>query len=162
SMQRFVAGSHLVLRPAENGVNSGLRDTYTFPLKLLMWVAGIVLLVACANVANLLLARASYRRREIAVRLALGASRWRVVRQLLTESTLLASIGGVLALAIAWWGSEALVRMLSTGDTPMPLDVRPDWRIFGFTSAVSLLTGILFGLAPAVRGTRVDPGPAMK
>jgi predicted permease len=162
SMQRFVAESHLVLRPAANGVNSGLRANYTFPLKLLMWVAGIVLLVACANVANLLLARASHRRREIAVRLALGAGRWRIVRQLLTESIMLASIGGVLALGIAWWGSAALVRMISTGDSPVPLDVRPDWRIFAFTSAVSLLTGILFGLAPALRGTRVDPGPAMK
>jgi len=162
NMQRFVAESHLVLRPAANGVNSGLRDNYTFPLKLLMSVAGIVLLVACANVANLLLARASYRRREIAVRLALGASRWRVMRQLLTESILLASTGGALAVIIAWWGSAALVRMISTGDTPMPLDVRPDWRIFAFTSAVSLLTGILFGLAPALRGTRVDPCPAMK
>jgi predicted permease len=75
---------------------------------------------------------------------------------------MLASIGGVLALGIAWWGSAALVRMISTGDLPLPLDVRPDWRIFAFTSAVSLLTGILFGLAPALRGTRVDPGPAMK
>jgi predicted permease len=162
SMQRFVAESRLVLRPAANGVNSGLRENYTFPLKLLMWVAGIVLLVACANVANLLLARASHRRREIAVRLALGAGRWRIVRQLLTESVMLASIGGVLALGIAWWGSVALVRMISTGDSPVALDVRPDWRIFAFTSAVSLLTGILFGLAPALRGTRVDPGPAMK
>jgi predicted permease len=162
SMQRFVLESHLVLRPAANGVNSGLRANYTFPLQLLMWVSGIVLLVACANVANLLLARASHRRREIAVRLALGAGRWRIVRQLLTESVMLASIGGVLALGIAWWGSAALVRMISTGDLPLPLDVRPDWRIFAFTSAVSLLTGILFGLAPALRGTRVDPGPAMK
>ncbi len=162
NMQRFVAESRLVLRPAATGVNSGLRSNYTFPLKLLMWVVGIVLLVACANVANLLLARASYRRREIAVRLALGASRWRVVRQLLTEGILLASMGGVLALSIAWWGSAALVRMISTGDSPVPLDVRPDWRIFAFASTVSLLTGILFGLAPALRGTRVDPGPAMK
>jgi len=162
SMQRFVAGSHLVLRPAANGVNSGLRSNYAFPLQLLMWVAGIVLLVACANVANLLLARASHRRREIAVRLALGAGRWRIVRQLLTESVMLASIGGVLALGIARWGSAALVRMISTGDSPVGLNLRPDWRVFAFTSLVSLLIGILFGLAPALRGTRVDPGPAMK
>ncbi|HXI39413.1 MAG TPA: ABC transporter permease, partial [Bryobacteraceae bacterium] len=162
NMHRFVAESHLVLKPAANGVNSGLRSNYTFPLQLLMWVAGIVLLVACANVANLLLARASYRQRDIAVRVALGASRSRIVRQFLTESILLALIGGTLALGFAWWGSEALVRMISTGDSPVPLDVHPDWRVFAFASAVSLLTGILFGLAPALRGTRVDPGPAMK
>ncbi|MGA2271195.1 MAG: ABC transporter permease [Bryobacteraceae bacterium] len=162
NLQRFVRESHLVLRPAATGMNSSLRERYAVPLKLLTWVAGIVLLVACANVANLLLARASNRRREIAVRLALGAGRGRVVRQLLTESILLASIGGALALLMAWWGSAALVRMISTGDSPAPLDVHPDWRIFGFTAAVSLLTGILFGLAPAVRGTRVDPGPALK
>jgi len=162
SMQRFVRESRLVLHPAETGVSSGLRSNYAFPLKLLMWVAGIVLLVACANVANLQLARASHRRREIALRLALGAGRGRVVRQLLTESILLASIGGALALALAGRGSAALVRMISTGDSPVPLDVRPDWRIFGFTAAVSLAAGILFGLAPALRGTRVDPGPAIK
>jgi predicted permease len=161
-MQRFVRESHLVLQPAASGISSGLRDHYELPLKLLMWVTGLVLLVACANVANLLLARASHRRREIAVRLALGAGRGRVVRQLLTESTVLALMGGILALALAWWGSLALVRMISTGDSPLPLDVHPDWRIFGFTAAVSLLTGVLFGLAPALRGTRVDPGPALK
>jgi predicted permease len=162
SMQRFVRESHLALRSAGTGMYSGLRNNYELPLKLLMWVAGIVLLVACANVANLLLARASKRRLEIAVRLALGAGRARVIRQLLTESILLAGVGGVVALAIAWWGSTLLVRVISTGESPIPLDVHPDWRIFGFTAGVSLITGILFGLAPAVRGTRVDPGPAIK
>jgi len=162
SMKRFVRESHLVLRRAESGVDSGLRQSYSFPLKLLMGVAGMVLLVACANVANLLLARNSHRRREIAVRLALGAGRGQVARQLLTESVLLASVSGVLALATAWWGSAALVRMISTGETPVPLDVSPDWLVFGFTAGISLLTGILFGLAPAWHGTRIDPGPAMK
>jgi predicted permease len=154
--------SHLVLRPAANGMYSGLRDRYAYPLSLLMGVAGIVLLVACANVANLLLARASGRRGEIAIRLALGAGRSRVVRQFLTECIVLASIGGALAIAMAWWGSGALVHMISTGDSPIPLNAHPDWRVFSFAAAVSLLTGILFGLGPAVRGTRVDPSPAIK
>ena len=162
NVQRFVHEGRLVLRPAASGMSSGLRDRYAFPLKLLMSVAGIVLLVACANIANLLLARASNRRREFAVRLALGASRGRLVRQFLTESVVLASVGGAVAVPMAWWGSLALVRMISTGDSRVPLAVDPDWRIFAFTAAVSLLTGILFGLAPAVRGTRVDPGPVMK
>ncbi len=162
SQQRFVQESHLVLLPAANGTVSGIRKRYGVPLKLLMGIAAMVLLVACANVANLLLARASSRQREIAVRLALGASRARIIRQLLTESLLLSSIGGILAFAIAWWGSAALVRMISTGDSPVPLDVHPDWRVFGFAAAVSVFTGLLFGIAPAVRGTRVGPGRAMK
>ncbi|HUI53764.1 MAG TPA: ABC transporter permease [Bryobacteraceae bacterium] len=162
SMQQFVQESRLILQPAGSGTSSGLRSQYALPLKLLLWVAGIVLLVACANVANLLLVRASNRRREIALKLALGAGRGRVMQQLLTESVLLAALGGALALAIAWWGSTALVRMISTGDLPVPLDVRPDWRVFGFTAALSLFTGVLFGMAPALRGTRVDPGPALK
>jgi predicted permease len=160
--QRFVYEGHLMLRPAASGMSSGLRESYAFPLKLLMLVAGIVLLVACANLANLLLARASNRRREFAVRLALGASRGRLVRQFLTESMVLALAGGLLATPMAWWGSLTLVRMISTGGPRVPLIVDPDWRVFAFTAAVSLLTGILFGLAPAVRSTRADPGPVMK
>jgi len=162
SMQRMVRESHLVLRPAGTGVFNALRQTYALPLQLLMGVAGVVLLISCANVANLLLARASHRRREIALRMALGSGRGRIMRQLLTENLLLAGAGGVLALAIAWWGTALLLRMISTGDTLMPLDVSPDWRVFAFTAAVSLASGILFGLVPAIRGTRVDPGAALK
>src|SRR5262249_55631179 len=146
NMRRFVRESHLVLRPAAGGMFSGVRNTYTLPLKLLMAVSGIVVLIACANVANLLLARGSNRRREIALRLALGAGRARIIRQLLTEGLALSCLGGLLGLAFSWWGSNALVRMISTGDRPLPLDVRPDWTVFGFATGVSLLTGILFGL----------------
>ena len=162
SVQRFVRGSHLVLRPAANGMLTGIRQMYALPLELLMGVAAMVLLISCANVANLVLSRASHRRREIAVRMALGSGRARVVRQLLTENLLLAGVGGVLALAVAQWGSAALVRMISTGDSLVPLDVRVDWHIFGFTAAVSVASGMLFGLVPAIRGTRVDPGSALK
>jgi predicted permease len=150
-----------MLQSAARGAHSGLRERYAFPLMLLMGVAGIVLLVACANVANLLLARGSSRAREIGIRQALGASRGRLLRQLLTESLMLALNGGALAVPLAWWGGEAVVRVISGGDSPGLLDVRPDWRIFGFTAVVSLVTGILFGLAPAVRSTRAAASPAM-
>ncbi len=162
NIQSLVRESHLVLRSAASGTVSGVQDQYALPLKLLMCVAGMVLIVACANLANLLLARASNRRREIAVRLALGAGRLRIVRQLLTETALIALSGGVLALALAQWGSAALVRMISTGEVPIPLDTHPDWRIFGFTMCVSVVAGILFGVAPALRGTRLDPATNLK
>jgi predicted permease len=155
NMRRFVHDDHLALQPASTGMSSGLRDRYTFPLKLLMSVAGIVLLIACANIANLLLARASHRHREIGIRLALGASRGILIRQLLTESIVLAFIGGAVAVPLAWWGSRMLVRMISTGDSLMPLAIDPDSGVFAFTAAVSLITGILFGFVPALRTTSV-------
>ncbi len=162
NVQRYARESRLQLAPAAGGTASGLRQRYAFPLKLLMAVAGIVLLLACANIANLLLARASNRRREIAVRLALGASRGRLVRQFLTESLVFAAAGGLLAAPLAWGGSRVLVSMISTGDSGAALVVGPDWRIFAFNAAVSLLTGILFGLAPALRSTRARPGDTLK
>jgi predicted permease len=160
-LQQFVRASHLEVRSAATGTG-GIGRQYALPLRILMWVTGIVLLVACANVANLLLARASNRRREIAVRLSLGAARGRIVRQLLTENLLLGAMGGALAFVLAWWGSLVLVRMIMEGETAVGIDMHPDWRVFGFTAGVSLITGILFGLAPALRATRIDPGPALK
>ncbi len=149
--EQFRREQHMELLPASSGVISGLRDQFSMPLRILMALVGIVLLIACANVANLLLARAAARQHEISVRLAIGASRLRVVRQLLTESILLAMFGGALGLLFARFAGQLLVRMVSTGDTIVALDTHPDARVLLFTLAVSLLTGILFGLAPAAR-----------
>jgi predicted permease len=129
---------------------------------ILMAVVGIVLLIACANIANLLLARASRRRKEIAIRLALGASRRRLVRQLLAESLLLAGLGGGLGILLAFWTTSAL----SGADLPLPIPVDDtlviDGRVLGFTAGLALLTGILFGLAPAIQGSRPDVVPVLK
>ncbi len=141
----------LVLDPAGHGLEN-LRRMFSKPLRVLIGAVLLVLLIACVNVATLLLARTNARRREMNVRLAIGASRARLVRQLLTESVLLAACGGIAGGVIAIWGSGALLRAMSGQIPAHGLDVRPDAAVLAFTAAVSLLTGILFGLAPALRG----------
>jgi predicted permease len=140
---------------------STLRGDASEPLLMLMGVVALVLLIACANIANLLLARAASRQKEIGVRVAMGAGRWRLVRQALTESTVLALAGGAAGLLVSVWGSGALVA-LTAGDSINPLETHPDLRVLAFTAALSLATGILFGLAPALRIGAFNPGSALK
>ena len=139
-----------------------MREDYERPLWLLFGIAGLVLLIACANLANLLLARASAREREMAVRQALGASRWRLMRQLLAESLLLAIVGAALGAFLAQNLSRFLVSFLNTSGNNVFLDLGLDWRVLGFAAGAAALTSVLFGLTPALRATRIEPGAAMK
>lgn len=136
---------------------SSLREEYRPALLVLMAIAGAVLLIGCANVSNLLLGRAAVRHREMAIRIALGSGRGRLIRQLLTESLLLSFIGAGLGVLVAVWGTSLLVRFLDVS-----LDLTPDLRVLGFTAGVAILSGLLFGLAPAWCGAHADPMVALK
>jgi predicted permease len=141
---------------------SDLRETFFAGLMLLMTIVALVLLIACVNVANLLLARASARQREIAVRLAVGAARMRLIRQLLTESLLLALGGGASGLLVAHWGTQAILRLAVSRSSADALDVHPNPIVLGFTAGVCVLAGLLFGLVPALKSLRVDVTPTLK
>src|SRR5262249_53273127 len=146
---------------SETGV-SGLRGEYERPLWLLMATTALVLLIACANLANLLLARASVREREVAVRLAIGASRWRLVRQFLAESLLLAFAGAALGTLLAQFLSRALVASITTANRPLFVGLAMDPTILVFTATLAMFTCLMFGLIPAMRATHLDPASAIR
>jgi predicted permease len=159
--QEDLEHAQIELTSAARGL-SRIRYRAAMPLQILMAVVGLVLLIACANIANLLLARATTREREIAVRMSLGAGRARLIRQMLTENLLLALSGGALGFVVAGWAGNGLLAMMPHGAEPLPLDVTPDARVLGFTFIISLATALLCGIAPALRATRIALSPSLK
>ncbi|HEY2856825.1 MAG TPA: ABC transporter permease [Terracidiphilus sp.] len=156
-----LAHTTVELNPGAYGV-SQLRRGASMPLEILMGIVALVLLIACANIANMLLARGVSRAREVAVRMALGASRRRIVFQLLTESLLLAFLGAVAGVALAWKASALLLNMAHPGPDPVPLDTAPDATVLAFTLGITALTALLFGMLPAFRASGVEFTPALK
>ena len=153
--------ARIEVMPGGQGL-AGFRTEFGKPLRILMAGVILLLLIACANVANLLLARATSRQKEVAVRMAIGAGRFRLIRQFLTESFLLASAGGFIGLFLAWWGTRILLVLASGGSVPLPLHVEPNRRILIFTTALSIATAIISGLAPAIIVTRQQLTSALK
>ena len=149
------------LVPAGRGTNA-LRRQYDLSLRVMMAMVGVFLLIACANVANLMLARASTRVKEVAVRISVGAGRARLVRQFLTESVLLAVLGGAVGLLVSLWATTAIVSLFRAGQMPVVLEAEPNARVLAFTTAISLLTGLVCGLVPSLKATRVDVSPTLK
>ncbi len=149
------------LEDGRSGIDS-LRRQYSQPLFVLMTMVGLILAIACANLANLLLARSAARRREIAVRLSLGAGRWRIVRQMLTESVLLSVVGGALGLFVAYAGIGLITWLIANGRQDFTLHAELNWTVLAFTFGLAVLAGAIFGLAPALQATRLDYTPALK
>jgi predicted permease len=160
--QRFLSMG-LDVSAARRGVAPELRAQFTRPLYLLLGIVGLILLVACVNLANLMLARAAARAQEMSMRVALGASRWQLAGRVLTESLALSLGGAFLGVGFAYWGSSVLVTLMTEGAlTRVTLDLRPDLRVLGVTMAAAILTGVLFGLAPAWRSARQDPAAVLQ
>ena len=159
--KKVLPRTHVVLSPGGGGIQN-MQDGYKDNLRLLQWIAALVLMVACANVANLLLVRGMGRRAELSIRSALGAQRSRLVRQLLTESVLLSCIGGLLGLAISYLGAHALLALAFPAQRNMPVSASPSPLVIGFAFALSLVTGVLFGLAPALMASRTHPADALR
>ncbi|HEX5884882.1 MAG TPA: ABC transporter permease, partial [Pyrinomonadaceae bacterium] len=156
--QKGIQNTYATLVEGKGGI-SGLRRNYSKPLQMLLAIVGMILLIACANVGSLLLSRAAARKAEISLRMALGANRWRIIRQLLTESMLLAGLGGIVGVLLAQWAVIVLVRLVAR---EAPLDTRVDLGVLAFTVGVSILAGLLFGLIPAIQASRTNLSSAMK